>query len=87
MPTAPRSRTAVLAGVLAMASSFTGLAAVVASDIAQAKQAPPSAVEDDTVEVAPVTMQKLVHREVPDFEALVEALGSERVDFGTFEGY
>lgn len=87
MPTPTRSRTAVLAGVLAMASSFTGLAAVVAADIAQAKQRPAVSLDDDTPVVEPVTMRKVVHQEVPDFEALLEQLEAQRVDFGTFEGY
>lgn len=88
MPRPRRPLPVVLAGVLAMLGSLLALAAVVVADVSEARQTPGGPpLDDDLLAYEPVRLEKVVHREVPDFVRLVERLELERVDFGTFEGY
>jgi hypothetical protein len=56
----------VIAGVLAMAASFTALGTIVWSDLAQATEAPAQVEEfvaDDVAPASPVKMTKVEHKE------------------------
>ena len=89
----------VIAGVLAMAASLTGLGTIVWSDLAQATEAPQvEFVMDDVSAAPPVKMTKVEHKEAqPSDDDLFLAgfLGENpsgkprkgRVNFGHFEGY
>lgn len=81
-----RSLPAVLAAVAAMVASALALAALVVSDIAEARANERERVvlADEPTTAPPVVMKKvLVKAEEPS----LEVLGLGKVKFGRFEGY
>jgi hypothetical protein len=95
MPNQPGRRVpAVIAGVLAMAASFSALGAIVVSDIARASPSiEREQLSDELPAAPPVKMTKVVVKADEGFE-LLELLQAQprrkpikRVDFGSFEGY
>jgi hypothetical protein len=77
----------ISAGVLAMVSSLSMLAALVVSDVAGASSGPGTIEDDDPLEPHPVTIKKVDHRKQLEDEALVDQLLEQSMRFGHLEGY
>ncbi|MFT3711725.1 MAG: hypothetical protein QM817_29150 [Archangium sp.] len=99
-PTRTRRLSTVIAGCVAMAASLTALAAIVVSDIAEARPSQDMAMIDDEVAPAPPvkvtkvavqpegpSIEDMLMLEPPDMPMPPKGKGKRRVNYGSFEGY